>query len=90
MSCSKKIVERPNTKFKLPEITLQETYDIIADMKSSTTCGYDSINSKTIKQSPHITSILMTHAINVIIRKGKIPECMKISRILPLSKPGKK
>ena len=38
---------------------------------------------------PEVTSIYLTHAINCMIRTKRFPEVMKITRILPLTKPKK-
>ena len=50
-----KLVKKPESKFTIPEITLKETYNIITNMKSSNSSGFDEITSKTIKMIPHVT-----------------------------------
>ena len=84
----KKLIPRCESEFKLPLITIKETQDIICKMKRSNTTGYDSISSRIIKIIPEITSVYLTDCINATIREGIFPTCLKITRILPISKPG--
>ena len=89
MEILSKLIPKKNCTFRLEENTLKEMYCIITDMKKSNTCGFDGLNANIIKEIPHMTSIMMTHAINCMIRTGVFPNILKISRLLPLSKPGK-
>ena len=83
------LIKRPNSTMKLKEITLEETYKIINDMKSSNSTGFDDVSSKILKKIPQISAILMTHSINTIIRASKFPEVYKITKIVPICKPKK-
>ena len=83
------IIPRPNTTFKLPEITIPETEKLIKDMKCNNTVGHDGISSRMLKAIPDLTAIHLTHAINISIRESIFPEILKVSRILPISKKGK-
>ena len=89
MELVRKLIPKKESRFKMKEINVQRTYEIIENMKSSNTCGFDNISSRTIKMIPELTAILMTHAINCMIRKKRFPDILKISRILPISKPGR-
>merc|ERR1711954_312632 len=51
--------------------------------------GMDDITSKMIKMIPKVTAMYMTHLINAVIITAKYPSILKISRILPILKPGK-
>ena len=42
-----------------------------------------------LKQIPQLAAIALTHIINTIIRTGTFPDCMKISRVIPILKPKK-
>ena len=81
-----KLVPRAREKFILPFINQEEAFDIIKNLKCSNSAGYDAITSNFIKKIPDITSIYLTHAINASIRENQFPECLKITRILPISK----
>ena len=84
-----KLIPKPDTEFKLKEITIKETKDIIRTMKNTNTVGFDRISSRVLKLSIDICSILITHAINVSIRESKFPSSMKIARVIPILKPTK-
>ena len=83
------LIGKPNTQFHLPEITIKETYEIITNMKTTNSSGFDNTNSRIIKEILHITALYMTHLINSVIRKGKFPDLLKITKIIPLCKPNK-
>ena len=82
------IIPRVKKEYKLPFITIKEVQNIIFKMKRSNNCGYDGISSRIIKIIPEITSIYLTDAINMTIRTSTFPVCLKIARLLPISKPG--
>ena len=84
-----KLIKKPDKKFALPKISYEETYKIILKMKLSGSSGLDEIDSKIIKMVPKVTAMMMTHLINSIITTGIYPDILKISRILPILKPGK-
>ena len=81
------LLPRNENKFVLPLITVDETKNMLKKLKNSSSIGYDRINYRFIQKiyieiSPHIT-----HMINTIIIKGKVPDVLKVSRITPISKP---
>ena len=71
------------------KITIPETYEIITTMKTTNSTGYDSLNSRMMKEIPHIMALLMTHLINSILRTSKFPKCLKVTRLIPICKPRK-
>ena len=58
-------------------------------MKTSNSRGYDKINSRLLKEIPHISALFITHLTNSIIRTSRFPKCLKTTWILPISKPNK-
>ena len=58
-------------------------------MKSSGTTGFDEVSSRFLKEAPELFAVYITHLINSSIRASNFPEIFKISRIIPISKPGK-
>ena len=58
-------------------------------MKNTNSVGYDRISARILKLSVEISSILITHAINVSIREGVFPSALKIARVIPILKPSK-
>ena len=85
----KKLIQKPETKFKLKETTIEKTKEYIGDLKCSNTTGFDMVTSRVLKLSAPILSVVITHAINSSIRKSKFQEVLKISRVLRILKPTK-
>ena len=83
------ISTKNESTFELLQATPEELLEIILKSKNSRTCGFDSINMQILKQSAGFASLALAHLFNSILRKSKFPEVFKISRILPISKPGK-
>ena len=72
--------------FKLPYISVDETRKLILSQKNSASTGYDSISNKIIRKiAPEIAPII-AHLINSIIRTGIFPDCLKISKVIPMLK----
>jgi hypothetical protein len=72
--------------FYMEPTTPQEISSIIKSMKPKTSCGYDGISPKFIKQiSDEIVSPL-SHIANLSLEKGLFPSDMKISKIIPIYK----
>ena len=88
-----KILEklRPRVKNKLhiPPITISKTIKIIKKLKMSNSTGWDNITSRILKKVSLLIAPHITHLINAIIASMIYPAIYKISKILPLSKPGK-
>ena len=71
------------------EIPIEETKRIMKNMNAYNTVGFDRIFSKVLKRSLDISTILITHGINVSIRTANIPDSLKIARVLPILKSKK-
>ena len=85
----KLLIPQPKTTFVLPSITIKEVENIIKRMKKSNTSGFDGISTRFLKLIPEISAAFLANAINTSIASSTFPEILKISRILPLSKPEK-
>ena len=57
-------------------------------MKSSQ--GFDNISTKLLKSTIDEILIPLTHIINLSMQSGTVPEKMKIAKIIPIYKSGKK
>ena len=44
---------------------------------------------RAVNEMPHFIAIHITHLFNSRIDSGKFPEALKVTKILPLKKPGK-
>ena len=86
-----KLIDKPKTTFEIPTIQYEEAYKIIiiTKMKLSMLSEMDDITTKIIKMIPKVTAMYMTHLINAVVISSKYPRKLKISRILPILKPGK-
>ena len=76
-----------NLVFKL--ITLEETKLLLKSLKSSGSTGYDDLSSRTLKKCGDAIAPHLCHMINCIIRNYTFPSCFKVTRIIPILKPGK-
>ena len=89
ISILKHISSACSTVFKIPYISVDETRKLILSQKNSASTGYDSISNKIIRKiAPEIAPII-AHLINSIIRTGIFPDCLKISKVIPILKSGK-
>ena len=84
----KYLIPRNENVFVLPQITLSETIKMIKNIKNSNATGHDDISNKIIKKLTQQIAPHLCHLINSIIITEIFPDIYKISRILPLSKPG--
>ena len=89
MKILEKVINRPETTLEIDSITVDEMYKAIQRMKTSTSCGFDQLSSKTIKLIPEITALWLTHLMNNMLRTGIFPKILKISKITPIRKPRK-
>ena len=77
---------KPGSSFKLPFITPAQTEKIIKGQKNSSSTGYDAISNKILKKIAPEMAPVLTHLINCIIRTGIFPNCLKVSKIIPILK----
>ena len=82
-----KLIPKPQSKFLIPPITIDQTLEILNKIPNSNSIGHDNLNNKFLKKIKHTISPHLTHLINTIILTKKFPNIYKITRILPLSKP---
>jgi Skp family chaperone for outer membrane proteins len=67
----------------------EEILQIISNLKNSSS-GYDDIKVKLIKSVKHDILTPLAHICNLSFKEGKIPDSMKIAKILPIHKRGDK
>ena len=68
----------------------KEIEEIIASMKSKSSCRIDGISSKLIKHISHIISIPLCHVFNLSFTCGITPRELKMSLVTPIYKTGDK
>ena len=83
------ILPSPSKTFKMPYITSMETRKLILRQKNSSSTGYDAISNKTLRKIAPEMAPIIAHLINSIIRTGIFPNNLKVSKIIPILKPGK-
>ena len=80
---------RINKTFVLPPITVPQVIQLINSLKPSNSTGWDYVSNKTIKKIKYQIAPHICHLFNCIIHQRVFPHVFKLSKILPLIKPGK-
>ena len=83
-----KLRPRVQNDLNIPYINISQTKKIIKSLKNSNCTGYDDISFKILKKLNDRISSHICHLINSILFTQTFPDIYKISRILPISKPG--
>ena len=78
-----------NNIFKLPFISPVEAKKLIMGQTNLSSTGYDAISNKTLRKIGPEMAPIIAHLINSIIRTGIFPDCLKVSKIIPILKSGK-
>lgn len=61
-------------------------YQIIQNLKNTSSTGYDNICTKIVNQVSMIIAPILSHVINLCITQGTFPDKLKVSIIKPLFK----
>ena len=79
---------RPNNKLSLNEVNEQSVTKIIENLRPKSSCGFDDMSSKFLKQIT--TSIIkpLTLVINQIFNTGIFPDKLNIAKVVPIFKKG--
>ena len=72
--------------FRLKSVHPDDVLRIISNLKSSSSCGLDTIDSKIIKLVKHQLVPVVTHIVNLSIKQKKFPSPWKLSKVAPLHK----
>ena len=83
------LIPAPKRVFKIPHITIGDVVSIIKKSKNSSSRGFNETSMKFLKISPAAFAPHITFPINRSLMAGVFPSILKISRILPILKPGK-
>ena len=71
---------------KLKSVHPDQVLKIITNLKSSSSCGLDSIDSRIIKLPKHQLVPVITHIVNLSITTRKFPNPWKSSKVVHLHK----
>ena len=66
----------------------QEVTEICSSFRSGTAPGYDCISMNVVRESFNLICAPLTYIINLSLNSGVVPKEMKITRVIPLFKPG--
>lgn len=77
----------PNTLFFEP-CTPEEIINVIKCLKPKTSCGYDDISPKLVKQVADPISIPLSNIANISMQTGSFPSQMKLAKVIPMYKNG--
>ena len=75
-----------NSFFQLQSVHPDQVLKIISNLKSSSSCGLDSIDSRVIKLAKKQLVPVITHVINLSIVQRTFPSPWKTSKVVPLHK----
>ena len=86
----KRIMMNRTSSMKLKCVHPDQVVKIISSMKSSSSCGLDSLDSRIIKMAKYELAPVITHLVNLSIRSGSFPLSWKESKVIPLHKKNEK
>ena len=74
----------------LHETDENEIFNVIMKQKSNKASGYDDISIEVVKYTADILCEPLSFMFNTSIEKGIFPECLKIAKVIPIYKVGKR
>ena len=81
--------QNPKSLFFAPVVE-EEVKDIINNLNAKKSSGYDGITNFLLKNIVNEIAIPLTHILNLSLLSGKVPQKMKIARVVPIFKKGQK
>ena len=78
------------TNFFMHPTDEHEIINVTTNLKSSSSEGFDNISMKIIKTTVHEVAMPLAHIFNQSFLTGTVPDNMKIAKIVPIFKSGKK
>ena len=87
-----KLVRKLNltTKMAFPEMTTQQSLELIQAISTSKATGIDGLSARLVKIAAPAIALSLTKLINICITTGVFPLAWKVARITPLHKTGEK
>ena len=74
----------------LHHVTVEEVRNLIQDLDTSKSIGYDEIPPKVLKWASPILSPVLTDLFNKCLVSGIYPDSLKIAKVIPIFKGGDK
>ena len=75
----------PSSFFVNP-VTSFEIVNLVLQLKSKSSCGYDDLNPKILKSVINSISLPLTHIFNSSLSQGIFPDQLKIAKVIPIYK----
>lgn len=79
-----------NVNFSFREVSFMEVRDAINNLKSKSSRDIYDLNITLIKKVKEMIIIPLTKLINMCIKKGIYPDCLKLTKVIPVFKKGSK
>ena len=76
--------------FKLTTVTNEQVLNKLNALQQHKATGHDNIPAKFLKDSASTVAPFITHIVNLSITQGKVPQDLKIAKVIPLHKKGSK
>ena len=89
ISIFKDVINKVEDDFKFEECTYKDVYRVVSRVKNSKTRGENEVCNSLLREIPQFMTLAIQHLVNSIIRTGKFPNELKVSRVIPLKKKGK-
>ena len=77
---------KPNFNFRFENVSTESILDIINNLKSKNTYGFDRLSSKFLKKYKNQLTKPLTFLINQSLNSGIFPDQLKIAKVLPIYK----
>jgi hypothetical protein len=83
-----KQTNKTTNQFSLATVAEDKVTNIINDLKSKNSCGFDNVSNKLLKKISPIIIDPLTKAINASLTEGNFPQILKLAKLQPIFKNG--
>ena len=78
------------SSFKFEEVSVQYIQSLLRKLKISKAAGLNDIRARLLKDADHVVALPITRIINLSLAQGKVPIDLKIAKVIPVFKKGKR
>ena len=86
----RRLMRNRKCSMKLKPVHPDQVLRIISNMKTSSSCGLDTIDSGLLKIAKFQLTPVITHLVNLSIKNRRFPRLWKVSKVVPLHKKEEK
>ena len=79
---------KPNRVFEWKHIGIEDVFQIVGSLKNTNSKDYYDVSNKFLKQIIPYIALPLTICINDSLNTGLFPDCLKISKVIPIFKSG--